>query len=185
MNHQRVYDSLIEKARPRGLNKKKIGFYTETHHILPRCIGGVDDKSNLVLLSAREHAIAHVLLAKIHPDNYGLVQAGISMAGKSGRINTRLHAKLREAARDVIKAKSKEIYANGISDIHRENLSKASRKTKSKAVVQYSLSGEYIAEFETGLDAAISIGKPLSSGNIYLCCKGGLRKAYGFVWQYK
>lgn len=185
MNHQRVYDSLITKARLRGLNKKRIDFYVETHHIIPRCIGGKNDKSNLVLLSAREHSLAHVLLAKIHPTNYGLVQAGISMAGRSGQINTRLHAKLREAAQDIIKAKSKEFYANGITDEHRNNLIKASRKVKSKPVIQYSLSGEYITEFETGLDAAIAIDKPLGSGNIYLCCKGGLRKAYGFIWQYK
>ena len=39
--------------------------YTETHHIIPRSMGGTDDKSNLVQLSAREHFICHKLLVKM------------------------------------------------------------------------------------------------------------------------
>lgn len=36
----------------------------EVHHILPKCMGGRDDKSNLVRLTYREHYIAHKLLWK-------------------------------------------------------------------------------------------------------------------------
>lgn len=43
--------------------------YWETHHIIPKCIGGSDDENNLVLLTAREHYIAHWLLTKMHPKN--------------------------------------------------------------------------------------------------------------------
>jgi hypothetical protein len=32
----------------------------ELHHIVPRCMGGSDDPSNLVLISARAHAILSV-----------------------------------------------------------------------------------------------------------------------------
>ena len=35
---------------------------TEIHHILPRSMGGTDDKDNLISLSPREHFIAHRLL---------------------------------------------------------------------------------------------------------------------------
>jgi len=41
--------------------------YTETHHIVPRSLGGTDDKSNLTKLTAREHFICHWLLIKIYP----------------------------------------------------------------------------------------------------------------------
>jgi len=61
MNYQRIYDQLIEKRQriaPEG--------YSENHHIIPKCMGGLDDKSNLVRLTAREHYIAHKLLFKIH-----------------------------------------------------------------------------------------------------------------------
>lgn len=36
--------------------------YTESHHIIPRSLGGSNNKDNLVKLTAREHFIAHLLL---------------------------------------------------------------------------------------------------------------------------
>jgi hypothetical protein len=44
---------------------RKIAGYTETHHIIPKSIGGTDHKDNLVKLTAREHFICHLLLPKI------------------------------------------------------------------------------------------------------------------------
>jgi hypothetical protein len=44
-----------------------IGEYTETHHIVPRSLGGSDDASNLIELSAREHYICHLLLTSMFP----------------------------------------------------------------------------------------------------------------------
>ncbi len=55
--YQKWYDSLIERARTRALEG-----YVETHHIIPKCLGGTNDSSNLVKLTAREHLIAHLLL---------------------------------------------------------------------------------------------------------------------------
>lgn len=49
--------------------------YHECHHILPRCMGGTDDKDNLIDLFAREHFIAHKLLAQESPDNEKLLYA--------------------------------------------------------------------------------------------------------------
>lgn len=43
--------------------------YHERHHILPKCIGGTDDEENLIDLFAREHYIAHKLLALENPHN--------------------------------------------------------------------------------------------------------------------
>ena len=49
--------------------------YHETHHILPRCMGGTDDEENLIDLFAREHFEAHRLLALENPKIKGLVYA--------------------------------------------------------------------------------------------------------------
>ena len=49
--------------------------YHETHHIIPKCIGGTNDKDNLIDLFAREHFEAHRLLALENPDNYKLIHA--------------------------------------------------------------------------------------------------------------
>ena len=38
----------------------------ENHHILPRSFGGLNIKSNMVMLTTREHFLAHLLLTKMH-----------------------------------------------------------------------------------------------------------------------
>ena len=39
--------------------------YTEKHHIIPRSLGGSNDLTNLVKLSAREHFVCHLLLIRM------------------------------------------------------------------------------------------------------------------------
>jgi len=97
MNYQKVYDDLIAKCQAR----QSIDGYKERHHIIPKSLGGSNDSSNLVDLTAREHFIAHFLLAKI----YGGTQwhAIKRMRGNDGfYINSRLY----EVARKEI---SKEV----------------------------------------------------------------------------
>lgn len=62
MNYQSVYDKLVHNAKSRNQTFE----YSERHHIVPKSMGGSDDSDNLVVLSGREHFIAHKLLAKIH-----------------------------------------------------------------------------------------------------------------------
>lgn len=54
--------------------------YHERHHILPRCMGGNDNKENLIDLFAKEHFEAHRLLALENPEKYELVYAWACMA---------------------------------------------------------------------------------------------------------
>jgi len=62
MNYQSIYDRLISFRKQNPANG-----YVERHHILPRALGGLNDSSNLVVLTGREHWIAHLLLWKINP----------------------------------------------------------------------------------------------------------------------
>ena len=54
--------------------------YHERHHIIPKCIGGRNDEENLIDLYAKEHFIAHKLLATENPNNNSLVYAYGCMA---------------------------------------------------------------------------------------------------------
>jgi hypothetical protein len=58
----RIYNDLINKRRFDPYQ----GAYKEDHHIIPSSLGGGDESSNIVTLSAREHYVAHLLLEKIH-----------------------------------------------------------------------------------------------------------------------
>jgi hypothetical protein len=62
MNYQRIYHQLIANA----IARNGVDGYCEKHHIQPKSLGGTDDVSNIVALTAREHFIAHMLLAKMH-----------------------------------------------------------------------------------------------------------------------
>lgn len=74
MNYKNTYDLIISSAQ--GRQKFE---HSERHHIVPKCIGGSNFKSNLVVLSYREHFICHWLLIKIYPSNYKLKAAFAKM----------------------------------------------------------------------------------------------------------
>lgn len=59
--YERWYRSIINKAQTRGMTDG----YVEKHHIIPRSLGGTNEKSNLVSLTAREHFVCHLLLVKM------------------------------------------------------------------------------------------------------------------------
>ena len=66
MNYKKNYYDYI--AYVKTLNRYKgDGNYYEKHHIVPRSLGGKDTENNLVLLTAREHYLAHYLLWKFLP----------------------------------------------------------------------------------------------------------------------
>lgn len=99
MNYSNIYTQLIDHAKSKQLSKKDC--YIEQHHIIPRSEGGTDDKSNLVNLTAREHYIAHLLLAKIYDDDamYSAVvfmQTG-HIKDRAFKFNSHLYAKMRIA----------------------------------------------------------------------------------------
>jgi len=60
------YADLISSAKSNKLNIEQN--YHEVHHILPRCMGGSDEISNLVSLTPRQHFIAHWMLTRIYKE---------------------------------------------------------------------------------------------------------------------
>lgn len=73
MDYKKIYDDLVRSRISMKENRKankKIGTYFERHHIVPISLGG--DKSyainspNIVLLTAREHYLAHRMLWLIY-----------------------------------------------------------------------------------------------------------------------
>lgn len=92
MNYQRIYNQIIERAKTR-----QIEGYVEKHHIIPKCLGGNNNKNNLVKLTAREHFVCHLLLTEIYPNESKLKQALwlMSIGKHKVNINSRLYNRLK------------------------------------------------------------------------------------------
>jgi len=77
MNYRKIYDDLMLNRlniKPKRIIEKKNGDYFEGHHIIPKSKGGTGNSNrpknnpNIVLLTAREHFLAHWLLWNIYRD---------------------------------------------------------------------------------------------------------------------
>lgn len=68
MDYCRLYTALINTCIAKG-RVKSVGNYYERHHIKPKSLFPEEakDKSNIALLTPREHYLAHWLLTKIYP----------------------------------------------------------------------------------------------------------------------
>lgn len=93
MDYARHYAKLISRAQERNLVRGGV----ERHHIVPRCLGGGNEPGNLVRLKTEEHCIAHLLLAKMHPENEKLVFAAASMSGRSPHLQMTKNKRYRRA----------------------------------------------------------------------------------------
>lgn len=63
VNYKKIYESFI---LDRLSKEDELDGYFERHHIVPRSLGGGDDKCNIIKLTPSDHFFAHSLLAKIY-----------------------------------------------------------------------------------------------------------------------
>jgi len=94
--YKQWYTNITERAKNRYLDS-----YTESHHIVPRSLGGGDGADNLVNLTAREHFVCHWLLVKMTTgqEHHKMLNALRMMrAEKQGqhRYNTKITARVYE-----------------------------------------------------------------------------------------
>ena len=96
MNYEEHYRRLISRAVGRSVSG-----YVERHHVIPKCMGGSNDKTNIVALTAKEHFVAHELLVKINPGVRGLAVAILRMSKNcnQGRVYSWLRKRAADAGR--------------------------------------------------------------------------------------
>ena len=120
--YTRWYHNIIEQARNRITDG-----YIERHHIIPRSLGGSNDASNLVNLTAREHFICHWLLTKMHAEEARgkMISALYLMQGKNQYqvryINSKVYSTLREE------------YSQYISNLNKGRVQPLTENIKQKA----------------------------------------------------
>lgn len=193
MNYVRLYNNLIEISRNQTRTKKD-GNYYEEHHILPVSWGGSDESFNLVLLTAKEHWIAHLLLAKIATGQnvYKAKQAVVNM----GRVipdSKRKTSILYSNARRAIAKEVSDRHTNTLIVKELESGIRIGRVSKTHPKV---LSGEWIFfhvgmtrsdEYKLKLSASVGGEKNgtftgMTNDDIITRCKEVYQK-YGY-WTY-
>ena len=194
MNYQRIYDQIIDRARKEQRAKKQ-GTYYESHHIVPRSEGGSNKYSNLVLLTAKEHYIAHLLLYAESPTQaraYAFVRMSHNRIKRSS-------AKMYQQAKILTAKISSERNKLTIRTVEQnlqvsntllernknptESMILSRRllsKQRSKPIVQFTLEGEFIAEHTSAKQARLQTGIT----TIVDCLRGRLKTSGGFIWKY-
>ena len=183
MDYTRIYNQIIERAQNR-----KLKGYIEKHHIIPKCIGGLNVKENIVNLTAREHFICHKLLCKIHPKEPKLWYALWLMAiGKQRWIDSTPYNISSREYETIRKEFIKRIKGKPLNQQHKTKIG----KSNSKVVYQFSMQGKYIQKFSSAAEAERFINNISSAhwkklkNNINDCCRLKQKSAYGFIWKYE
>lgn len=180
------YLAIIEKAKMRVLD-----CYYEKHHICPRSLGGTDDVSNIIKLTAREHFIVHLLLPKMleGKEKQKMYRASIALAYYRSknrtldfRISSRVYQKLKEQYSELMKgprleATKKKMSESAklrirkpLSEAHKQSIAKGrtgklhTEETKSK--ISKNTVGRIISEEQKEKQSQSTKGKKLSGDRL-------------------
>ncbi len=178
--------------------------YHERHHIVPKCMGGTNDEDNLIDLFAREHYLAHKMLAEENPHNKKLNYAWWAMSAfaHDKRIHDVTPAEYEQARLACVCGENNYFYGRDISGeknpmygVHRygkdsphygkKHSEESKRKMSEYRVIpveQYTLDGVYIKTWPSPKAAADYYG--LTATTIKDARRGRIRKAAGFQWKY-
>lgn len=168
MDYIKHYFFLTNNARI----KNRSG-YLELHHIIPRCVFDVDlfdktgishvnAKENVVLLTAREHFVAHWLLHRAFPSNKKLGLAFWAMAGWNSPDHQRTYI---PSSRAVEEARI------------------AAANSRKVEILCYDLEGNLVREYSSLNEASIEIMIP--ANGIGQAINGSAKSAGGFQWLIK
>lgn len=109
-----------------SLRGQSVDGYGEVHHIVPRSLGGSDDADNLIRLTARQHYIAHWMLARALGGSAARAFFMMSNFGKYGQVNSTTYQIARKEYADRVSEQLKACPNVPVfTDAHREKLRQA------------------------------------------------------------
>ena len=194
MEYERFIESIINT---RGQFNISDDLYFETHHIIPKCLGGhpkyaskASRNPNLIRLFPEEHYIAHKLLAQKYPDNDKIVSAFWLMSNdrKTGRnVSAEDYALARRLKHETMVGKNNSFYGKKHSEETKKIISeKASAGnlgrpgTNNRPVI--CINTGVIYESASAADRAIGA----SQGSVLESCNGrrGVNRAKGYYFAF-
>lgn len=102
--YTKCYFAIVQRANSEGRMKGGATFY-ESHHIIPKCLGGNNKKENLVLLTLREHFIVHHLLLKMTmtKDHHIKMQRALGAMTTRHTLSSRQFERARQAQAEAMR----------------------------------------------------------------------------------
>jgi hypothetical protein len=179
MDYKKIYDDLISKARSE--NRIKGGdIYYEAHHIIPKCMGGEGKihqwktHSNIILLKAKEHFVAHKLLCEIYPSNDKLKYAIWMMCNAKTNKHNRTYIissnEYEFYKKEFSKTSSKIQKGKKLSDSHKLQLSIAARNRTNevwnKGIPCHESTKKKLSERWKGTTRSLEDRKKISAGQL-------------------
>lgn len=161
MNHKKHYDLLVKKAQQRP----KLSGYVEKHHIVPKSLGGSDDATNLVEFTAREHCLAHLLLAHIY--NHHKMWFAANMMSRLYKTKSRAYEKVRIKNSEIMR----ERMASSSNPMLNEAV-KVKHQTAIKLAMQRPEVRKRQSEVRIGMKFSDSHKENLSKAHIGVCARG-------------
>lgn len=121
-----------------SIKNRVLDCYTEKHHIIPRSLGGSNDKENLVILTAREHFIAHLLLTKctegVFKQKMGYALWNMVNRDKGLRTNSKTYKTIRNVHIAMLSKKNSgsgnPMFGKHLSDETKEKISVKTKGSK-------------------------------------------------------
>lgn len=173
--YTRWYYNIISNAQ-----KSQRDGYTETHHIIPKSLGGDDSISNLVKLTPREHYICHALLVKMvdTPKHIRSMYAAFNMmhVGRNGKKYTsklydyykvkfyKLHSQQQKGKVRSLESRQKQSKsAKGKPWSEKKRASAWVGPTAQPVIVHIYKTGEYVGTYESISEAAKALNCSLSA----------------------
>lgn len=165
MNYRRIHDAIIDRARNRTLQG-----YRERHHVIPRCLGGSNDKLNLVELTAREHFIVHKLLCEIYLNEPKLIYAYWMMSRSISNskyireysVSSKDYERSRRLFSDI---SSKQQLGKTLTDEHKKALSVAAKTRKTRSPITHSeKTKQHLSSLWKGTTRSLEDKQKISNG---------------------
>jgi len=153
MDYNRLYVNIVLRAQMEDVlrrQNKKLGSYYEEHHIVPKSLGGRNDRTNLAMLTAREHFICHWLLVKLYPKGsdarHKMLYAFWRMHGSDNAVT--MHRYINSRAYEYLRTEFAELLSSHMAEMQKGNKnsqygtkwytnSEDGRSIKSKNVLTY------------------------------------------------
>lgn len=153
MNYEQVYKNLITSRKKINRVKSKEIYY-ESHHIIPKCFGGDNSETNLVLLTPKEHFFAHLLLAQFHigEQKKKMVFALWMLCNKSSaKCSSRQYQQAKESfikanKNKVVSIETKEKISKALTGIKRPFKKKKPLSIETKKKISESNLGRIVSE---------------------------------------